>query len=325
MLLFVVQDLFMKSLLGELTVWTLILVRSLVAVVVLVPLIVVLGRPHRLLTPLWPLHLVRGALFAFGFTLYYTAFPFMGLVEITTIFYAAPMFTALFAALFLGEKIGVHRAVALLVGFVGVGIAMRPGSGTFQWVALCPLVCAVTYAISQVLTRRIGDRETTISLGLNTLAFAGLCIVPMAYGVNALFDLGDTFPHLRVSWPVPNLQQSATLVLLGCVGMVAIMLLWRAYQVAPASVIAPFDYSYLPWAALFGYLIWSEVPGPFTILGMALIVGAGLYVGFREMSQARRAVVPAPTAESIVAPAYPVAIPPRQDSDFQPARIAPVF
>ena len=110
----------------------LIFTRSIITILVLTPTILILGRPHRLFTPLWPLHLARAALFAFGFSLFFAAFPFMGLAEVTTIFFSVPMMTALLAAIFLNETIGRHRIGALLIGFVGVLIAMNPTGDAFQ-------------------------------------------------------------------------------------------------------------------------------------------------------------------------------------------------
>ena len=135
MTFFVGQDALMKNLLGPYTVWLLMAVRGVAAVLVLVPLILILGGRNRLLTPLWPLHLLRGVLFAFGFSLFYSAFPFMGLAEVSTIFFAAPLITAVAAALFLRESIGPHRLAALVIGFAGVLIAMAPSGEAFNWVA----------------------------------------------------------------------------------------------------------------------------------------------------------------------------------------------
>lgn len=305
MLLFVVQDGLMKLLLGEFTVWMLILTRSIVTIIVLTPTILVLGGPHRLITPLWPLHLARAVLFALGFSLFYTAFPFMGLAEVTTIFFAAPLMTAVLAAIFLRETIGVHRIAALTFGFLGVLIAMAPTSDAFQWIAVLPLICALTYAISQVIARRIGDRETTLTTGLHTIALAGLLIVPMGYGVNQLFDLGESFHHLRWDWQLPAADRLHLLVLLGAVGMVGYMLLSRAYQIANASLIAPFDYTYLPFATAMAYVVWNEVPAWNTMVGMALIVGGGVYLGYREIQAARRSIEPAPTGEAMFVPGTP--------------------
>ncbi len=305
MLMFVVQDGLMKSLLGEFTVWMLILTRSIVTILILTPTILFLGKPHRLITPLWPLHLARATLFAFGFSLFYAAFPFMGLAEVTTIFFAAPLMTAILAAIFLRETIGPHRIGALIFGFLGVLIAMNPTGDAFQWVAILPFLCALTYAISQVIARKIGDRETTLTTGLQTIAFGGVLIVPMGYVVSHLVDVGQAFWHLRWDWSLPDTERLPALVLLGLVGMVGYMLLSRAYQIAHASLIAPFDYTYLPFATAMAYVIWDEVPTQSTLIGMVMIVAGGVYLGYREIIAARRVVEPAPTAEAVFVPGSP--------------------
>ena len=181
MLFFVVQDAMMKSLLGDFPIWPLLLVRAVVCALVMIPLILCLGSPHRILTPLWGLHLVRAMLFAFGFSLYYAAFPFMTLAAVTTIFFAAPLITAVFAAVFLKERIGVHRISALVLGLVGVVIAMKPGADSFQWVSILPLICAFSYATSQMLARRIGDRDTAMVAGAYTIILAGLLVLPLGW------------------------------------------------------------------------------------------------------------------------------------------------
>jgi len=305
MVLFVVQDAAMKSLLATYPVWPLLFARSVVAVMVLVPLIAWLGGPHRLRSALWPLHLARAALFAAGFSMFYAAFPFMGLAEVSTIFFSAPLFTALMAALFLGERIGAHRAAALAVGFAGVLIAMRPAGG-LDWVAVLPLFCALTYAASQILARRIGERESTLTVGLYTLAFAGVLILPAGWAVAQIVPDTAATQHLRWAMPGGALADLAPLAALGLVGMVAYMLASRAYQVAHASLVAPFDYTYLPVAALLAYLLWAEVPPPATLAGMAIIIASGLYIGWRELRAARRGEATPVTAEATFAPGSPL-------------------
>ncbi len=311
MLFFVVQDGMMKALLGDFPVWMLICARALVALLLLTPIILWAGRPRRLFTPLWPWHLARAALFTSGFALFYTAFPFMGLAEVTTIFFAAPLITALLAALCLGERIGAHRIAALMVGFAGVVIAMNPGGGSFGWIAVLPLLCAATYAASQIIVRRIGEAETTLTIGLYTIGFSGLLILPLGWAVNQLFEIGpqlhDDFRHLRWDWWLVSAGEAARLALLGAVGTLAFLLLSRAYQVTSASLIAPFDFTYLPFATVMAYLVWDETPGVTTLLGMGLIIGSGLYIGQRELRAARRSEEPAPTAEAAFTPGNPVA------------------
>jgi drug/metabolite transporter (DMT)-like permease len=192
-----------------------------------------------------------------------------------------------------------------VAGFAGVLIAMNPTGEAFQWVAILPLLCALTYAISQVIARRIGDRESTLTTGLLTIAFAGIFIVPMGYAINLFLEIGPDFRHLRWDWQLPAWERVHLLILLGSIGMVGYMLLSRAYQIAPASLIAPFDYTYLPFATAMAYLVWAEVPAANTLIGMALIVGGGIYLGYREVIAARRLIEPAPTAEAVFVPGSP--------------------
>ena len=316
MCFFVIQDGMMKSMLGPVSLWMLIVARGIMAVVIFGPVIAYLGGPHRLLSPLWPIHLVRAMLFTWGFSLFYAAFPLMGLAEVTTIFFAAPLFVAVMAALWLGESIGVHRIGALILGFVGVVIAINPTGGAFQWAALLPLTCAVVYAVGQILARKIGDRETSLTTGFYTVSFSGILILPTGWVVNQIIDFGPEFTHLRWEPSVP-MDLVPLLVVLGIVGLIGYTLLSRAYQIANASLVAPFDYCYLPLAAVMGWVLWDEVPGTTTFIGMGMIIVAGLYLGYRELRQARTASAPAPTAEAVFAPGNPQA-PLTLPSDIDP-------
>lgn len=300
--LYVTQDAMMKSLMGALPVWWLLFARSLVAVLLLVPLIRVLGAPHRLLSPLWPLHLARGALFTLGFSAFYAAFPFMGLAEVSTIFFSAPLITAALSALWLREPIGAHRIGALLVGFAGVLIAMNPTGETFSWIALLPLFCAASYAVAQILARRIGERDSTLTVGLQSLGFAGLIVLPIGWGLDSYLGFGPDYAHLRFAMPDLSGAALAWMGAVGLLGMLGFLFISRAYQLASASLVAPFDYTYLPIAAVLGYAIWDEAPGAGTLTGMALIVASGLYLGLRELRAARRRDIAPATAETAFVP-----------------------
>lgn len=310
MVLFAGQDAMMKLLIGPYTVWQLIGVRAVITAFILIPAILMLGGEHRLATPYWRLYVLRGALFAVGFSLFYAGFPYMTFASLVTIFFAAPLITAVMAAFFLGESIGIHRKVALAAGFLGVIISMKPGSDSFQWVSLLPLICAMSYAISQIAVRRVGNRDSTLTIGLYTIVCAGVFVVPMGWALNALADLGEHAPHLAFRWFVPTIDALPMLIALGTVGMAGYILLSRAYQVGDASAIAPFEYIYVPIAAALGYFAWGEVPVWNTLVGMALIIVSGIYIGRRELADARRAKTPAPTAEMPFVPGHPPPLPP---------------
>ena len=308
MVLFVGQDLLMKGMLTTYPVWMLIFVRSVMALLTLLPLVLWLGAPHRIFTPLWPWYLARSVLFAGGFAMFYAAFPFMGLAEVTTLFFAAPLMTATLAAVFLQEKIGIHRVLALLVGFAGVVIAVNPTGGNFGWISILPVMTALTYAISQTIVRKIGEQDTSLVIGLYTISLSGVVIIPIGFAVTQVIEITPDLIHLRMSWPVPALDGLGMLALLGGIGTVAYTLVSRAYQIASASVIAPFDYSYLPLAALFGYLVWGEVPHFTTFVGMVLIVSSGMYTAYRELRIEREANDNPPTAQTVFTPGAPAVV-----------------
>ena len=313
MALFVVQDVLVKSMLDTHPIWHLIFVRSIITLILLTPLMLWLGGPHRILTPFWKVHLLRAILLATGFSLFYAAFPFMGLAEVTTIFFAAPLMTALLAALVLRETIGIHRIAALIVGFVGVVIAMNPGSDSFSWIAILPLLCALTYAISQILARQMGEQESTLTMGLQTITYMGLLILPLGWLTNQFITTGPEFHHLRMDWPTALDRDWAKFITLGVVGMVGWMLLTRAYQVANASLIAPFDYTYMPIAVVVAWALFGEVPPAATWIGMTLITASGLYVGYRELRAAQRGGDATYVAEATFAPGIPMPPPAAMD------------
>ena len=130
-------------------------------------------------------------------------------------------------------------------------------------------------------------------------------IWPLGWLVNAVVPMGPEFHHLRFEFILPDAAQMANLALLGVVGMTGYILLSRAYQVANASLIAPFDYTYLPFAATAAWFFWGETPELTTLAGMALIIGAGLYIGYRELRAPERATTPAPVGETVIATGVP--------------------
>ncbi len=306
MLFFVGQDALMKNLLGQYSLWLLFAVRAVITVLILTPVILILGGPHKLVTPFWWLHFVRAFLFVAGFSLFYAAFPFMGLAEVSTIFFSAPLFTALLAVILLGEKVGPHRVAALGVGFLGVIIAMNPAGGEFKSIAILPVLCAISYAASQIIARQIGERESTLTMSLYTIAFGGLLVLPFGLLLDLFFGLGEKLPHLRWQWFMPTWYEFKLLLPLGLVGMAGYLFLSRAYQVASASLVAPFDYVYLPAAAVLAYLVWDEVPHQSTIVGMILIVSSGLYFGYREVRTARNSNDVPAVAEAVFVPNNPM-------------------
>ncbi|WP_134679346.1 DMT family transporter [Paracoccus ravus] len=197
--------------------------------------------------------------------LFFTSLQWIGLAEATAIMDINPVLITLGAALFLGESIGIRRVLGIGAALCGAMIIIRPGAGVFQPAAILPLIAAFTYAAGAVLTRIAREDSTATSIlwsaSVGTLITS--CAVPFFWQPIASGDI----------W---------AFVLIGLLGTVAQALLIRAFALAEAAAIAPFGYTGLIWAGLWGWLFWGTLPDQWTVIGALIIVGAGLYVWMRE-------------------------------------------
>jgi len=223
-------------------------------------------------------HLHRSAVGLLGMTCGFFALQRLALTEATAFTFAAPLFMTALSALMLREPVGWRRWGAVLVGFAGVLIMVRPQPGHMNLTGVAfALVAAVGSALAMVQIRQIAATEKG-----PTIVF--------------YFTLSGTLVGLAVSvfdWVTPDPQTFAVLALGGLIGGVGQLFLTEAIRVAPVGVVAPFDYSQLIWATILGYLIWGELPQAATVAGAAVVAASGLYVLHRELLRFRRTSVPA--------------------------------
>jgi drug/metabolite transporter (DMT)-like permease len=225
-------------------------------------------------------HLHRSVVGLFGMICGFSAIQHLALTQATAFTFAAPLFMTALSALMLREVVGWHRWGAVVVGFVGVLIMVRPqGHMDLTGVGFA-LAAALGSALAMVQIRQIAVTEKG-----PTIVF--------------YFTLAGTILGLAVSlfhWVTPDPATLAVLILGGLIGGVGQLFLTEAIRVAPVGVVAPFDYSQLIWAALLGYLIWGELPRPATLAGAAVVAASGLYILHRELLRFRRAAVAAAAA-----------------------------
>jgi len=218
-------------------------------------------------------HLLRGALgivmlFAVG-----ECFRELQLADAYTLFFAAPLIITLLSGPILKEPAGPARGAAALVGFAGVIIALQPsGDAWISYGALMGLVGTLAYAFSTLLLRRLGSRDGTI-----TIAFWFIAVVCAGSAVLALPKWRAVAPE---HWPL--------ILLLGTAGVFGQVLLTAAFRRASAAVVAPFDYTHMLWAVVYGLAFWGYLPGWRVWVGAAIIVGSGLFILLREHSARRR-------------------------------------
>lgn len=202
--------------------------------------------------------------------LFFTSLQYIGLAEATAIMDINPVLITLGAALFLGEGIGLRRIMGITAALVGAMIIIRPGMGVFDKAALLPLAGAFTYAIGALLTRSVRGDSVAISVTWSAVVGVVLtsAVVPFFWRPIDPADLG-------------------VFALLGIFGTLSQWFLVRAFAMAEAGVLAPFGYTGLLWAGLWGWLFFGQVPDGWTITGAAIIVMAGLYVWSREARAAK--------------------------------------
>jgi len=230
-------------------------------------------RPSELLrTQRLGLQVLRSSLIVALTVLFFAAVRTMKLADATTILFAGPLLIVAFSGPVLGEKVGPHRWIGVIVGFVGVAIIVRPG-GEFGWGAVMAFGAAICYAGYALVTRVLGPTESPVATVFYT-ALVGT--VPLTFAV-------------PFYWSVPTGFDWFWIVVPGALGALGHYVIFLAYRRAPASALAPFTYTHLIWAAAYGFLIFDERPDHLTYLGAGIITAAGLYVWYREQRRARSA------------------------------------
>jgi drug/metabolite transporter (DMT)-like permease len=210
---------------------------------------------------------LRGLLLFLGALFFISALKFLPLAEATAIAYLSPLFVALLSVIFLKEKLELSRWIAILCSFGGVIIIIRPGSGVFTWASLLPIANAFTFAVYQIVTRRIAGVESPYT----SIFYVGLVGTVL---------LSVILPDVWVApQSVGHVIAFATIGMLGALGH---LILIKANVYAPASRLAPFSYSQLIWVAIIGFVVFGDFPDSWSLLGMAILVASGIYMATQQ-------------------------------------------
>ncbi len=273
MLLFALNDVMGKWLVGQFSVGQVVLIRSLAALAVMVPVLYRGGLRPLLAVDRPGLHFLRAVLMACEGFAFYAAVAYLPLADTVTYWMAGPIYVAALASVFLGERVDWRGWAAILVGFVGVLIALRPSTASLGGPALIALAGSLAFSVSMVLGRKL--RATADS----TIVVWQMLASVVAGGIGVWLLPPGTGP---AGWRGMTLAELAMLALLGVVAMVAHILMNRAFKHADAGTVMPFQYSILLWAVIFGALFFGDIPGPGMMIGAGLIVAAGLYIALRS-------------------------------------------
>ena len=212
------------------------------------------------------LHLLRGAALLGSSLFFISGLRYLPIAEASATGFVAPLFVTALSIVFLGEKVGLRRWIATALGLLGVIIILRPGTGAFHPAAFFPLVSALAWACTLIMTRMLSGSERAVTT-MTYSSIAGVCI------------LSTLVPFV---WVAPTWHDILFGVFIGVASTAGQWIVVLAFRYADASVLAPFSYTQLLWVSILGFLVFGEVPDIWTITGAAFIVASGLYTAHRE-------------------------------------------
>ncbi|MEK9945792.1 MAG: DMT family transporter [Alphaproteobacteria bacterium] len=220
-------------------------------------------------TPKLKLHALRGALQTTGMMFFFTALTLAPLAQNIALSFTAPLFATVLAILLLGERAGWRRWVALIAGFVGAWIVIRPGFAVVNTGALLVILSSCVWAGSMVIIKILSRTESSLTITL----YMGLFMAPLSL-IPALFV-----------WQWPSGEAFIWLALVGAFGGVGHLALAQAFKESDATAVLPFDFMRLIWASALGFLVFAEIPDIWTWIGGAVIFSSTVYIAFREARQ----------------------------------------
>lgn len=234
------------------------------------PLILLLcyaqGKIGDLKTNRMHMHVTRGFISMMSFFFCIVALSMISLADFTIISYTGPFFGIVLAFLILGEKVGLNRLAAIIVGFIGVFIIVQPGGTAFGYGAFVAIIATVFSCLFIIYTRKMAWSETSTAITFWTLLYAML--------FSSVF--------VPFMWQTPNTLDWGVFLIIGVLNILGNLTIAESLKHAPSTLIMPFDYTGLIWAILFGYLIWGDIPSTAFYWGSLLIILAGLYIAIRE-------------------------------------------
>src|SRR6266436_811828 len=265
-----------KFMVATYAVGQLLWLRACAALIVLAPAIWRHRASFARLERPW-LQLVRVLLSTLEVAAFFLATVYLPLADVVTCYLACPIFVTALSAIVLRERVGWRRWSAVLIGFCGVLIALRPSSQTVSWPAMIALGGSLSFAVLMLITRSL---RATPDIVLASSQFAG------TFALGALLS--------PMGWVAPGIGSLGLFAAAGHISVAALLCDNRSLKLAPASVVVPYQYSMIIWAVMFGYCVFGDVPEVATILGAAIIIGAGIYIFMRERALGRKETVVSP-------------------------------
>ena len=281
--IFSVQDVIVKLMSSDYAVLEIVTIRSLFALPIVIMILTRSGQTFSdLKTEVFGTQFVRGIAMFAAYLFFFLALAALPYSLMIGIFFSGPLFITALSVPMLGESVGWRRWLAVLIGFVGVLIVINPREGSFDPTTLLAVAAALCYAISIVLTRKISDSPQVIA-SWTTFVYIGCALILSPVFARLSWESGHpSVLFLTKAWTVPPLNDILLIFFLALCWGGGMVLLSAAYRNTAVAILAPFEYFSIVYGILFGFLIWREVPTIQMLFGVAIIIGSGLFIIYRE-------------------------------------------
>lgn len=282
---FSINDLGVKFLSGKYALHQVMLIRSLIGLICLLIFAAMVRDGFAALRPKrMGMQFARSVVIVTSNICYFTGLAVMPFADAAAVAFVAPLILTVLSIVFLGEKVGPRRWLAIIFGFVGVVVMLRPGAGVIQPAALLVLISAALYSVSYLMTRMMRDSEGPLSMSIwmqvTFILVSGS--VGIFFGDGHLAENESIFAFLLRAWIWPSAEDWLWLTMIGVTTTIAGVMITQAFRIAEAGLVAPMEYVGMPLAILWGMLIFGTWPDATSWAGIALICGSGLYIIWRE-------------------------------------------
>lgn len=295
---FSLNDVGIKFLSDSYALHQVIFIRSTIGTLIFLGLIMPLSGGLALIrTRRLKMHLLRGVCVVFANMCLFLGLAAMPIADAVAVFFVSPLVITIFSVIFLRETVGARRWAAIAVGFIGVLVIVRPGTAAFQLASLLPVAAATLYAVIHIVARKIGGTESAA-----TMAFyiqATFIVASLIFGATLGHGnfAGSGHPSLEFllrAWGPVAPGDWPLFGLLGLTGVMGGFFISQAYRLSEAAFAAPFEYVAMPMAIMWGVTVFGTWPAPTAWAGIALIIGSGLYLLWRETAKGRMVAAKAP-------------------------------
>ena len=287
-LIFSLQDIAVKWIGGDYPVLEIVTFRSLIALPLTLLFFRYEGGQGLPTTQRHKLEYIRGLFFFLSYTTHFMGLAALPLAEIAAIKFSGPLMITILSVVMLGEMVGPRRWLALIVGFMGVLLIVRPGLAAFNMGSIFILISVLFYALATILTRKLQTTDSSATMAYYSSLVYLIATVILSPLVIFIGDFPEAHPSVAFpfrAWAMPSLLDWVIMSGLGLVWAGWMYFLARAYSLALASVVAPFEYVALPISVMWGFIIWREFPTWMTLAGAFLTLCSGVYILYRDQKE----------------------------------------